>query len=152
MLRQARFGFQGSYGSRFDFALLSDAAASTTGSVMRDVYLNVRFKPGVAIPGWPVQGSFAQETGIGDTSLDFVERGFQSVLTLRRHRRTAVPGSRCMATFPGASCSTGWARSTARATLWPTPPTSRNSLGGFDLFVAQIKKRLAAATGLWRID
>ncbi|MGB2604358.1 MAG: hypothetical protein WBC78_12240, partial [Candidatus Sulfotelmatobacter sp.] len=37
VLRRARFGFQGNYGSHFDFALLTDAA-STSGSVVRDVY------------------------------------------------------------------------------------------------------------------
>jgi hypothetical protein len=44
VLRRARFGFQGNYGSHFDFALLTDAAA-TSGSVVRDVYLNVRIRP-----------------------------------------------------------------------------------------------------------
>jgi phosphate-selective porin len=79
LLRQARFGFQGSYGSHFDFALLSDAA-STTGSVVRDVYLNVRFRPELQFQAGQFKAPFAQETGIGDTSLDFVERGFQSML------------------------------------------------------------------------
>src|SRR6202522_2984150 len=79
MLRQARFGFQGSYGSHFDFALLSDAAA-TTGSVVRDVYLNVRWRPELQFQVGQFKAPFAQETGIGDTSLDFVERGFQSML------------------------------------------------------------------------
>jgi phosphate-selective porin len=79
ILRQARFGFQGSYGSHFDFALLSDAAA-TSGSVVRDVYLNVRWKPELQFQAGQFKAPFAQETGIGDTSLDFVERGFQSIL------------------------------------------------------------------------
>jgi phosphate-selective porin len=79
LLRQARFGFQGSYGSHFDFALLSDAA-STTGSIVRDVYLNVRFRPELQFQAGQFKAPFAQETGIGDTSLDFVERGFQSML------------------------------------------------------------------------
>jgi hypothetical protein len=79
MLRQARFGFQGSYGSHFDFALLSDAA-STSGSVVRDVYLNVRIRPEFQFQAGQFKAPFAQETGIGDTSLDFVERGFQSML------------------------------------------------------------------------
>jgi phosphate-selective porin len=78
-LRQARFGFQGSYGTHFDFALLSDAAA-TTGSVVRDVYLNIRYKPEFQFQAGQFKAPFAQETGIGDTSLDFVERGFQSML------------------------------------------------------------------------
>jgi phosphate-selective porin len=79
LLRQARFGFQGSYGSHFDFALLSDAA-TTSGSVVRDVYLNVRWRPELQFQAGQFKAPFAQETGIGDTSLDFVERGFQSML------------------------------------------------------------------------
>jgi len=79
VLRQARFGFQGRYGSHFDFALLSDAAA-TSGSVVRDVYLNVRYKAELQLQAGQFKAPFAQETGIGDTSLDFVERGFQSML------------------------------------------------------------------------
>jgi phosphate-selective porin len=79
LLRQARFGFQGSYGSHFDFALLTDASA-TTGSVVRDVYLNVRLRPELQFQAGQYKAPFAQETGIGDTSLDFAERGFQSML------------------------------------------------------------------------
>ena len=79
VLRQARFGFQGSYGSHFDFAILADAAA-TSGSVVRDVYLNVRYKPELQFQAGQFKAPFGQETGIGDTSLDFVERGFQSLL------------------------------------------------------------------------
>jgi phosphate-selective porin len=79
LLRQARFGFQGSYGSHFDFALLTDASA-TTGSVVRDVYLNVRLRPEFQFQAGQFKAPFAQETGIGDTSLDFAERGFQSML------------------------------------------------------------------------
>ncbi|MGA7557997.1 MAG: porin [Terriglobales bacterium] len=79
VLRQARFGFQGSYGSHFDFAILADAAA-TSGSVVRDVYLNVRIKPEFQFQAGQFKAPFGQETGIGDTSLDFIERGFQSLL------------------------------------------------------------------------
>jgi phosphate-selective porin len=79
VLRQARFGFQGSYGSHFDFAILADASA-TTGSVVRDVYLNIRYKPELQFQAGQFKAPFGQETGIGDTSLDFVERGFQSLL------------------------------------------------------------------------
>jgi phosphate-selective porin len=79
LLRNARFGFQGSYGSHFDFALLTDAS-STTGSIVRDVYLNVRYKPEFQFQAGQFKAPFAQETGIGDTNLDFVERGFQSLL------------------------------------------------------------------------
>jgi phosphate-selective porin len=79
VLRQARFGFQGNYGSHFDFAILADAAA-TSGSVVRDVYLNVRIRPEFQFQAGQFKAPFAQETGIGDTSLDFIERGFQSML------------------------------------------------------------------------
>jgi phosphate-selective porin len=79
LLRNARFGFQGNYGSHLDFALLTDAAA-TSGSVVRDVYLNVRYRPELQFQAGQFKAPFAQETGIGDTNLDFVERGFQSML------------------------------------------------------------------------
>ena len=79
LLRRARFGFQGNYGSRFDFALLTDASA-TSGSVVRDVYLNVRLRPEFQFQAGQFKVPFAQETGVGSTNLDFVERGFQSML------------------------------------------------------------------------
>jgi phosphate-selective porin len=79
VLRRARFGFQGNYGSHFDFALLTDAAA-TSGSVVRDVYLNVRLRPEFQFQAGQFKTPFAQESGLGATNLDFVERGFQSML------------------------------------------------------------------------
>jgi len=79
VVRRARFGFQGNYGSHFDFALLTDAAA-TAGSVVRDVYLNVRIRPEFQFQAGQFKVPFAQETGVGATNLDFVERGFQAML------------------------------------------------------------------------
>ena len=79
LVRRARFGFQGNYGSHFDFALLTDAA-STSGSVVRDVYLNVRIRPEIQFQGGQFKTPFAQESGVGATNLDFVERGFQAML------------------------------------------------------------------------
>ncbi|MGA7220374.1 MAG: porin [Candidatus Sulfotelmatobacter sp.] len=79
VLRRARFGFQGSYGSHFDFALLTDASA-TSGSVVRDVYLNVRIRPEFQFQAGQFKVPFAQEGGTGATNLDFVERGFQAML------------------------------------------------------------------------
>lgn len=79
VLRRARFGFQGNYGSHFDFALLTDAA-STTGSVVRDVYLNVRIRPEFQFQAGQFKVPFAQEAGTGATNLDFIERGFQAML------------------------------------------------------------------------
>lgn len=79
VLRRARFGFQGNYGSHFDFALLTDAA-STSGSVVRDVYLNVRIRPEFQFQAGQFKVPFAQEGGTGATNLDFIERGFQAML------------------------------------------------------------------------
>jgi Phosphate-selective porin O and P len=79
LIRRARFGFQGNYGSHFDFAILTDAAAGT-GSIIRDVYLNVRIRPELQFQAGQFKVPFAQETGTGATNLDFVERGFTSML------------------------------------------------------------------------
>ena len=79
VIRRARFGFQGNYGSHFDFALLTDANA-TSGAIVRDVYLNVRIRPEFQFQGGQFKEPFAQETGIGATNLDFVERGLQALL------------------------------------------------------------------------
>ncbi len=79
VLRRARFGFQGNYGSHFDFALLTDASA-TAGSVVRDVYLNVRIRPEFQFQAGQFKTPFAQEAGTGATNLDFIERGFQAML------------------------------------------------------------------------
>jgi phosphate-selective porin OprO/OprP len=79
IVRRARFGFQGIYGSHFDYAILTDAN-STTGAIVRDVYLNVRIKPEFQFQAGQFKEPFAQETGIGATNLDFVERGLQALL------------------------------------------------------------------------
>jgi hypothetical protein len=79
LIRRGRFGFQGNYGSHFQFALLTDAAAGS-GSIIRDVYLNVRIRPEFQFQAGQFKVPFAQETGTGATNLDFVERGFTSML------------------------------------------------------------------------
>src|SRR6202166_3474159 len=79
LVRRARFGFQGNYGSHFDFAILTDAN-STTGAIVRDAYLNVRIRPEFQFQAGQFKEPFAQDTGIGATNLDFVERGLQSLL------------------------------------------------------------------------
>jgi phosphate-selective porin OprO/OprP len=79
VIRRARFGFQGNYGSHFDYAILTDANA-TNGAIVRDVYLNVRIRPEFQFQAGQFKEPFAQETGIGATNLDFVERGLQSLL------------------------------------------------------------------------
>jgi hypothetical protein len=79
LLRRARFGFQGNYGSHFDFALLTDASAGS-GSIIRDVYINVRIRPELQFQAGQFKTPFAQESGTGATNLDFIERGFQAML------------------------------------------------------------------------
>jgi phosphate-selective porin len=79
VLRRARFGFQGNYGKRFDFALLTDANA-TSGAIVRDVYLNTRIFPEFQIQAGQFKEPFAQELATGATNLDFVERGLQALL------------------------------------------------------------------------
>lgn len=79
LIRRARFGFQGNFGSHFDFAILTDAN-STSGAIVRDAYLNVRIRPEFQFQAGQFKEPFAQETGIGATNLDFVERGLQALL------------------------------------------------------------------------
>jgi len=79
LIRRARFGFQGNFGSHFDFAILTDSNA-TTGAIVRDAYLNIRIRPEFQFQAGQFKEPFAQETGIGATNLDFVERGLQSLL------------------------------------------------------------------------
>ncbi len=79
LVRRARFGFQGFYGKYFDFALLTDAN-STSGAIIRDVYLNTKIKPEIQFQAGQFKEPFAQELSTGATNLDFVERGLQALL------------------------------------------------------------------------
>jgi phosphate-selective porin len=82
-VRRARFGFQGNYGSHFQFAILTDAASSGTGAggaIVRDVYLNWKWNNEFQIQGGQYKEPFAQELVTGITNIDFVERGLQSLL------------------------------------------------------------------------
>lgn len=79
VIRRARFGFQGNYGTHFQFALLTDTVTST-GPIVRDVYLNANIIPAFQIQVGQFKEPFAQETAVGATNLDFVERGLQSLL------------------------------------------------------------------------
>jgi phosphate-selective porin len=92
LIRRARFGFQGNYGSHFDFAILTDAN-STTGAIVRDAYLNVRVRPEIQFQAGQFKEPFAQETGIGATNLDFVERGLQSLLYPSPNTAFRSPGA-----------------------------------------------------------
>jgi len=78
-VRRGRFGFQGNYGSRFQFGILFDAA-SGAGSTIRDVYLNVKYNDALQIQAGQFKEPFAQEQVTGITNIDYVERGLQSLL------------------------------------------------------------------------
>jgi phosphate-selective porin len=79
LIRRARFGFQGNYGKRYTFAVLADAAA-TNGLILRDLYINAQIKPEFQVQIGQFKEPFAQETLIGATNLDFVERSLASIL------------------------------------------------------------------------
>ena len=82
-VRRARFGFQGNYGDHFQFALLTDAASSgtgTTGAIVRDVYLNAKINNEFQIQAGQFKEPFAQEVVAGITNIDFAERGLQALL------------------------------------------------------------------------
>ena len=79
LVRRARFGFQGNYGAHFQFALLTDAS-STSGAIVRDVYINANILPALQLQFGQFKTPFAQEVVTGITNIDFVERGLQSLL------------------------------------------------------------------------
>jgi hypothetical protein len=128
LLRNARFGFQGSYGSHFDFALLTDAS-STTGSIVRDVYLNVRYKPEFQFQAGQFKAPFAQETGIGDTNLDFVERGFQSLLYPSAATAYRSPGAVLHGDIYGGVVQYWFGAFNGKGLPCPIPRTNRRLLG-----------------------
>jgi phosphate-selective porin len=78
-VRKARFGFQGNYGDHFQFGMLIDAAA-TSGSTIRDIYLNAKWNNAFQLQAGQFKEPFAQEELAGDTNLDFIDRGLQSLL------------------------------------------------------------------------
>ncbi|MGA8764979.1 MAG: porin [Candidatus Sulfotelmatobacter sp.] len=79
LISRARLGFQGNYGSHYDFALLIDAAA-TNGILLRDLYVNIKPNPAFQFQAGQFKEPFAQELLSPDTSLDFVERSLASLL------------------------------------------------------------------------
>jgi phosphate-selective porin OprO and OprP len=79
LISRARFGFQGNYGTNYDFALLIDSAA-TNGVVLRDLYVNAKAKPVFQVQVGQFKEPFAQEALTADTGLDFVERSLASLL------------------------------------------------------------------------
>ena len=81
---------------------------------MRDVYLNVRVRPEFQFQAGQFKTPFAQEGGIGSTNLDFVERGFQSMLYPSAASAYRSPELLFTATSMAALCSTGSGRLTAK--------------------------------------
>src|SRR5256712_3000230 len=79
LIRRARFGFQGNYGSHYDFAFLIDAAA-TNGLVLRDLLLNIKPVPAFQFQVGQFKEPFAQELVEGVTNIDFVHRSLASLL------------------------------------------------------------------------
>jgi phosphate-selective porin len=78
-LRRARFGFQGTYGKHFDFALLVDTVPQT-GAIVRDVYVNAKPIPEFQIQAGQFKEPFSQDVATAATNLDFVERSLASFL------------------------------------------------------------------------
>ncbi len=79
LIRRARFGFQGNYGTHYDYAVLIDAAASN-GISLRDLYINMKPTPAFQLQVGQFKEPFAQETLTAATNLDFVERSLASLL------------------------------------------------------------------------
>jgi phosphate-selective porin OprO/OprP len=79
VIRRARFGFQGNWGTHYEFALLADAAA-TSGSIIRDVYVNIKALPEFQVQVGQFKEPFAQELLTAVTNIDFVERSLASLL------------------------------------------------------------------------
>lgn len=79
LIRRARFGFQGNFGTHYDYAVLIDAAASN-GISLRDLYVNVKPVPAFQVQIGQFKEPFAQEEMTGAPNLDFVERSLASLL------------------------------------------------------------------------
>ncbi len=79
VIRRARFGFQGNYGTRYTFAVLVDAAA-TNGLILRDLFVNAQVKPEFQVQVGQFKEPFAQEALTAVTNIDFVERSLASLL------------------------------------------------------------------------
>lgn len=91
-LGRGRFGFQGNYGDHYQFGILLDAAA-TSGSTLRDIYLNAKATPWFQIQAGQFKEPFAQEELLGDTNLDFVDRGLQTALYPSASTTNRSPGA-----------------------------------------------------------
>ncbi len=91
VLRRARFGFQGNYGSHFQFAMLLDAASSS-GAIIRDVYINIQPIKQFQVQAGQFKVPFGQEAVEGVTNIDFVERGLQALIYASASSAYRSPG------------------------------------------------------------
>src|SRR5258708_22814228 len=97
LIRRARFGFQGSVGTHYAYAILLDSAA-TNGISLRDLYLNIKPNPAFIFQVGQYKEPFAQELLTGVTNIDFVERSlpsllYPSVATAFRSPRSTIRGA-----------------------------------------------------------
>jgi len=76
---RARFGFQGTFGTHYDYAVLIDSAASN-GISLRDLYVNIKPNPAFLFQVGQYKEPFAQELLTSAPNLDFVERSLASLL------------------------------------------------------------------------
>jgi len=79
LIRRARFGFQGTFGTHYDYAVLIDSAASN-GISLRDLYVNIKPNPAFIFQVGQYKEPFAQELLTSAPNLDFVERSLASLL------------------------------------------------------------------------
>ena len=79
LIRRARFGFQGSFGTHYDYAVLIDSAASN-GLSLRDLYVNIKPNPAFVFQVGQYKETFSQELLTSAPNLDFVERSLASLL------------------------------------------------------------------------
>jgi phosphate-selective porin OprO and OprP len=79
LIRRARFGFQGNFGTHYDYTVLLDAAASN-GLSLRDLYVNIKPVPAFQFQAGQYKEPFSQEELIGVSNLDFIERSLASLL------------------------------------------------------------------------
>lgn len=78
-LRRGRFGFQGSLGKHYEFALLADFA-DTSSTLLRDFFINVNYHPAFQVTFGQFKEPFAAEELTGITNIDTVERSLTSLL------------------------------------------------------------------------
>src|SRR5215469_4773845 len=80
VIRRARLGFQGSYGTHYDFAILMDGQP-VQGVTLRDAYVNIKPFPYFQVQVGQYKVPFAREEWDSDANLIFIERSLASLLS-----------------------------------------------------------------------